>query len=148
MDRESTGRDRFSQEEMSEILEMAARLDGPDDDEITRDDLTQIASELGISEEAVRQAMERKEREAAAERAKVEAEAEQKASRSYEWRAVRGAIARVVPLVAFFLLIDLVTDGSLSWWFWPVIGLSIPVVGQLMSVLLRTGDENGPDEDE
>ena len=148
MDRESAGRDRFSQEEMSEILEMAARLDGPADDELTREDVTQIAAELGISEDAVRQAMDRREREAAAERAKVEAEAEHKASRSREWRAVRAAIARVAPMIAFFLIIDLVTGGGLSWWYWPVLGISIPVIGQLMGVLLRTGDNNGPDEDE
>lgn len=150
MELDRAGEPRFTQEEMSEIIDAAARLDGLSGDpaDLTLQDVTQIGAELGISPDAVREVVARRERERAAEAAarakQAAAEARREQERAQQWRRWRNSLARLIPMAAFFLILDLVTGGSLDWWYWPVLGVGIAFIGQTTRLLLRADH----DEDE
>ncbi len=137
---------------MSEILDAAARLDGAggDPSDLTLDDVTQIGQELGIDPDAVREVVAEREAQRAAdavERAATEETMAREASeRARQWHRWRVSLARFVPMAAFFLILDLVTGGGLTWFWWPLLGIGIALIGQTARILLRAdegGDQDG-----
>ncbi len=128
MDREQPYRpERFTQDEMSEILEVAARLDGVTSapDEISLDELTQIAEELGISPEAVEQVVSGRADKARAEREALAVEQEEARElarkKKRAWRSWRAHVASFVAVMLGLILLDMVT-GPGAWWYYPAIG--------------------------
>ena len=100
MDRDQGRKRRYSQDEMNEILDAAARLDDLSGEpaELTLDEVAQIGAELGISPDAVREVVAQREAERAAEaaeRAAAEAAiAHEEAERARQWRRWRASTSR------------------------------------------------------
>lgn len=144
MDREEVGRERFSTDEMSEIIETAARLDGisHDPNEVTLAEITQVAAELGISDEAVMAAVAERRREAAEQRALDEERKDLRRKRAKAWRDWRAHLASYVAVILGLLLLDLVTGGTLSWWFYPAIAWGMGLGVHTLVVLFNADDED------
>ena len=151
MDRDQDRKRRYSQDEMNEILDAAARLDDLSGEpaELTLDEVAQIGAELGSSPDAVREVVTQREAERAAEaaeRAAAEAAiAHEEAERARQWRRWRASVARFVPMAAFFFILDLVTGGGLTWFWWPLLGIGIALIGQTTRLLMRADPEERPD---
>lgn len=150
MDRDFDSKPRFTQDEMSEILETAARLDGvtASPDEISLDELTQIATELGISPEAVEQVVSGRADKARAERELLkseEAEAQELARKKKKaWRDWRAHVASFIAVMLGIVLLDLVT-GPGAWWYYPAIGWGMGLGVHTLVVFFNAFDD---DEDE
>ena len=147
MDRDFESKPRFTQDEMSEILETAARLDGVTSapDEISLDELTQIASELGISEEAVEQVVSGRAAKAQAEREAMEAEEaearELARKKKKAWRDWRAHVASYVAVMIGLVLLDLVT-GPGAWWYYPAIGWGMGLGVHTLVVFFNAFDDD------
>lgn len=143
MDRDRAKRQRFSTDEMSEIIETAARLDGVshDPNEVTLDEIKQIAAELGISDEAVFAAIAKRREAEAAERAEAEVRAEERRKRARAWRAWRAHLASYIAVIFGLILLDLVT-GPGAWWYFPAIGWGMGLGVHTLVVLFNATDED------
>lgn len=161
MEREQGRRQRrYSPDEMSEILDAAARLDGlgADPGDLTVDEVAEIGRELGISPDTVREVAARREsaREAeaaervAAERAERELDEWRAMRRARRWRKWRAALARTLGLVMFFFLLDFATSNDLTWWFYPAIALGLGFTIRTFDLLFRThaSDLYPPEDDD
>jgi MoaA/NifB/PqqE/SkfB family radical SAM enzyme len=144
MDREPSERQRFSTDEMGEIIETAARLDGVshDPNEVTLDEIAQVAAELGISDEAVMAAVAERRREAEARKAEEEERREARRKRARAWRAWRAHIASYVSVMLGLVLLDLVT-GPGAWWYYPAIAWGMGLgIHTLVIAFNATDDED------
>ncbi len=131
---------RFSHEEMSEIIELASRLDQDpiQPDSVSLTELRQIAAELGIDPAAVDAVVARQDEkrwEAEAEIELAEWRAERRARR---WRHWRGALARTLVLIGGLWLFDLVSDGDLSWFYFPALFIGIAFVSRTLRTVFNT----------
>ena len=151
-DRERRGKQRFTQDEMSEILETAARLDGlsGDPNEISLEELNQVASELGIRPETIeavvanRAATARAEREEQARLAEEEREAREKKAKA--WRAWRAHLASYIAVMGGLFLMSLVTTGTVfGWWIFPAIGWGMGLGVHTLITLFNAYDEDDLD---
>jgi hypothetical protein len=143
MDRERPERQRFTTDEMGEIIETAARLDGVshDPNAVTLDEIAQVAAELGISDEAVMAAVAERRREAEAERAEEEQRRELRRKRARAWRAWRAHIASYISVMLGLVLLDLVT-GPGGWWYYPAIAWGMGLGVHTLVILFNATDED------
>jgi len=129
-----------SEEDVEEILRLAVRQTGTDTGSL-RERLSQSATELGISPEALAQA----EKEWAEKRRnEVGREAETEARRSFRKMKVAELVQHfgVYAIVnAFLVWIDL-RDGGFGWAVWPLAGWGLAVALHALSVFVH-----GPDEE-
>jgi hypothetical protein len=155
MERDELERRRFNQEEIGELIETATRLDQlrHDGQGLSIEELRQVATELGISDEALlaavhdRMESERKGSEAAAEqerRKASEEEAEQtrrekRRTRLNEWKS---DLATYVGVIAGLGAFDWFPDQSFDWVFWPAAGWGIWIVIETIQVALGAEDED------
>jgi len=111
-------RPQFDSEEVTQLLELATRLEqtgAPDPDQgLTYDQLVRVAGELGISEDAVQQAISERGRGV-----RAEVKAVQRRVRR-QMRFLRHLTVYLVVVAGLFL-IDLAGGGR--WWFYWVAGL-------------------------
>lgn len=144
MDREEVGRERFSTDEMTEIIETAARLDdvSRDPNEVTLADITQVAAELGISDEAVMAAVAERRRAADERRALDEERRGLRRKRAKAWRDWRAHLASYIAVIGGLLALDLVTSGSATWWFYPAIAWGMGLGVHTLVVLFNADDED------
>ena len=56
-----------------------------------------------------------------------------------------GAIAQDIAVIGGLLLLDFVTGGSLTWWFYPAIGWGIGLGVHTLVVLFNAQDEDDGD---
>ena len=119
----------FTPEQVSDIIDTATRLqhlaDG-ETGELTMGQLSEIARELGIDDANLVEAVKTGERSAKASR-KV-------AKRRARWFRNLG---RFTVILSGLVLIDLVTGGGLTWWFYPAIGFGMALGLQAMSAFGR-----------
>jgi SOS response regulatory protein OraA/RecX len=132
---------RFSHEEVGEVIEMATRLqqlgDGKDST-LSYGELRRVAAELGISDEALVQAVakrlerDRIDRVEAREQARLDAKRRQRVN---EWKAHAASYLGVIGGLA---AIDLFSGGGFDWFFFPAagwgIGLAIHTIMVWMNV--------------
>lgn len=147
MDRESVSGQRFTQDEMSEIIETAARLDRASDPlsgEVSYEELRQIANELGISDEAVLAAVAKRREEEAARAAEEAERAEERRKRAKAWRDWRSHLAAYIAVIGGLFLLNFVTAGfSLSplWAIYPAIGWGMGLGVHTLVVLFNADDD-------
>jgi hypothetical protein len=154
MDRDELEQRRFNQEEIGELIETATRLDQlrHDGQGLGIDELRQVATELGISDEALLSAVHHRmetEREAArmaaeqeqrtADEANAERERKQgRRARPNEWKS---DVASYVGVIAGLAAFDWFPDRSFDWVFWPAAGWGIWIVIDTIQVALGAEDE-------
>jgi hypothetical protein len=154
MERDELGERRFNQEEIGELIETATRLDQlrHDGQGLSIEELRQVATELGISDEALltavhdRMEAERQVSEAAAEVARSNAQREKaertlqerRRARLNEWKS---DLATYVGVIAGLAAFDWFPDQSFDWVFWPAAGWGIWIVIDTIQVALGAEDE-------
>ncbi len=147
MDRESARRQRFTQDEMSEIIETASRLDRASDPlsgEVSFEELRQIANELGISDEAVLTAVAKRREEEAARAAEEAERADERRKRAKAWRDWRGHLASYIAVIGGLFLMNYVTGGGsfdTLWAIYPAIGWGIGLGVHTLVVLFNAEDD-------
>jgi DNA-binding transcriptional MerR regulator len=143
VDREELERRRFSQDEVGELIETATRLDGlAGDSGLSLDELRGVAAELGISDDALLEALEtrlRAEREERAEQAQeaVSSAATANARRAQinEWKQHTAAYLGVNGGLA---ILDLITGSGFNWFFYVAAAWGIGYLIHSLLVLFRT----------
>lgn len=144
MDRESQR--RFSQEELGDIIETAARLDRASAEPTTTGDvsyqeLRQIALELGISDEALVAAVAKQREAEKAEQAAEAEQAEERRRRANAWKGWRAHLASYIAVIGGLFLLDFVTSAELTWWFYPAIGWGIGLGVHTLVMLFNAEDD-------
>jgi hypothetical protein len=154
MERDELADRRFSQEEIGELIETAARLDQlrHEGQGLSVEELRQIATELGISDEALLAAVHhrmeaerasaeeaaneqrRREKEAKAERKRREA----RRSQLNDWKA---HLASYAGVMAGLSAIDFFPDRSLDWVVFPAAGWGIGLAIHTFNVLFGVEEE-------
>lgn len=145
MDREELERRRFSQEEVGELIETATRLDGlVDEGGLSLDELRDVASELGISDDALLEALERRLIE---ERTEREEQAIEQASRSAREEARQSQVREWKEHTAAFLgvngglaTLDLITGGGFDWFFYVTAAWGIGYLIHTLLVVFRSSE--------
>ena len=143
MDREELERRRFSQDEVGELIETATRLDGLAGDKgLSLDELRGVAAELGISDDALLEALESRlhaEREERAEQAQEAAASAATASarraQVNEWKQHTAAYLGVNGGLA---ILDLITGSGFNWFFYVAAAWGIGYLIHSLLVLFRT----------
>ncbi|MGF1666572.1 MAG: 2TM domain-containing protein [Acidimicrobiia bacterium] len=154
MERDELEQRRFNQEEIGELIETATRLDQlrHDGQGLSVEELRQVATELGISDEALlaavheRMETERQGSEAASEQERqnsqqanaAQALQERRRSRLNEWKS---DLATYVGVIAGLAAFDWFPDQSFDWVFWPAAGWGIWIVIDTIQVALGAEDE-------
>ena len=143
MDREELERRRFSQEEVGELIETATRLDGlVGDSGLSLDELRGVAAELGISDEALLEALETRLRAEREEQAEQEQEAATSAAvatarraQVNEWKQHTAAYLGVNGGLA---ILDLITGSGFNWFFYVAAAWGVGYLIHSLLVLFRT----------
>jgi hypothetical protein len=124
-------REQYSDEEIGELIRRAAEIQGTA--ETDRAILQRTASEMGISEDALKQAEE----EMLVSRRKKNDLAEFKKHRLNEFLehlVTYGAVN------GFLFFLD-VRDGHLTWFWYPLFGWGIAIVIHMATALMNSGSE-------
>ncbi|NND84265.1 MAG: 2TM domain-containing protein [Acidimicrobiia bacterium] len=145
MDREELEQRRFSQEEVGELIETATRLDGLVGDRgLTLEELRNVAAELGISDDALLEALETRLRGERAEKEEQEAAeattaalADTRRAQVNEWKQHTAAFLGVNGGLA---ILDLVTGGGFEWFFYATAAWGIGYLIHSLLVLFRTAE--------
>jgi hypothetical protein len=128
---------RFSPEEVGELVELAGRLDEHSRD-ISHDNLKQVAAEMGVSEAALQKAIDAKD-QLAAEARNDEESAEKVvdalSGRAKKVREIRSALPGLVIAAFSVVVVDFATSGGFTWSRWPLMGISIAIVAQLVGFI-------------
>lgn len=143
MDRDELERRRFSQEEVGELIETATRLDGLTGDRgLSLDELRGVAAELGVSDEALLEALDQRLRAERAAReeeqlteAAVAASTDARRAQVNEWKQHTAAYLGVNGGLA---ILDLLTGSGLNWFYWIAAAWGIGYLIHSMLVLFRT----------
>jgi hypothetical protein len=143
VDREELERLRFSQEEVGELIETATRLDGLVGDRgLSLEELRGVAAELGISDDALLEALETR---LHAERKAREEEARQVASSAATASTRRAQVNGWKQHTAAYLgvngglaILDLITGSGFNWFFYVAAAWGIGYLIHSLMVLFRT----------
>ncbi len=125
--------DSYSQEDIQQILALAMKQEWEQSD-FSPEQLLEMAAELGISP----QKLER------AEQQWFEQKHEQKARRafiSYRREKFQKHLFSYLVVNAFLVIIDLITDGSLDWSYWPILGWGIGLAFEARKTYQLSGSE-------
>ena len=128
---------RFSPDEVGELVEFAGRLDEHSRD-ISHNSLKQVAAEMGVSEDALQQAIDTKDQLAA--EARSDEESAEKVvgavlDRAKKVREMRSSLPGLLIAAFSVVAIDFVTTGGFTWSRWPLMGISIAIVAQLVGFI-------------
>lgn len=150
MDRGDYADRRFSRDEVGDLIETATRLDRLSSEGVTGEvswaELRQIASELGISDEALLHAVaQRLEIDRAASEAEAE-EHEKAEQRRKAWLGWRAHMASYVAVMIGLLMLDLVTGDGIDWFVYPAIGWGIAILIHTLTLLVTGGEEIEDDD--
>jgi len=138
---------RYTREEVGDLIETASKLEwaaatsSPSD--VSLDELKSIASEMGISDQALAAALAKQEQEdEKADALRREREAEERAREKRvkaAWTAWRTHIAVYVAVLLGLFVIDLMTGPGL-WVQWPAAGWGIGLLAHTGVMLVNKGD--------
>jgi hypothetical protein len=123
----------YSEEEAEAILRLAANSRGSGG--VSRDQLRQMAAELGVGPDQ----LERAEQQYLASQAASE---EQLAFRKHRRQEFIGHLATYCAINFGLLLMDVVPDGRLNWVLWPVLGWGIGLLAHAASFLFPGGQDH------
>lgn len=142
MDREELERRRFTHEEVGELIETATRLDGLVGDRgLTLDELRGVAAELGISEDALLEALEvrrRAERDEQEERAQhAAAAAATEGARRTQVNGWKQHTAAYLGVNGGLAILDLITGSGFNWFFYVTAAWGIGFLIHSLLVLFR-----------
>ena len=142
MDREELERRRFTQDEVGELIETASRLDHlTTENGLSFQELRRVATELGISDKALLEAVAReldaeraaREKEAAAQEAE-EKKRKRRRKTLNEWKS---HLTSYIAVIGGLAAIDWFSGGGLDWFFYPAAGWGIGLVIHTLNVLFR-----------
>ena len=125
--------DSYSKEDIQQILALAMKQEWEQAD-FSPEQLGEMGAELGISP----QKLER------AEQQWFEQKHEQKARRafvSYRLGKFQKHLFSYLVVNAFLVIIDLITDGSLDWSYWPILGWGIGLAFEARKTYQLSGSE-------
>lgn len=142
MDREELTRRRFTQDEIGELIETAARLDQLSVEKgLTYDELRRVALELGISDEALAKAVAQEldaKRSAEEQQEKARAvEKKRQKRRRKEINEWKGHAASYSAVIGGLALIDWFSGRGFDWFFYPAAGWGIGFFVHTFNVLFR-----------
>jgi hypothetical protein len=143
VDREELERLRFSQEEVGELIETATRLDGLLGDRgLSLEELRGVAAELGISDDALLEALETRlhaERKAREEEAREAASSAATAStRRAQVNGWKQHTAAYLGVNGGLAILDLITGSGFNWFFYVAAAWGIGYLIHSLMVLFRT----------
>jgi hypothetical protein len=123
--------DQYRSDEIQAILQRAMTMKAQGG-EFSREQLLEMAEELGIAPETL-QSAERQWRQEEKERQK------RRVFRTYRRRAFQGHLFAYLLVNAFLIILDFGNDGSLDWAFWPLLGWGIGVAFDAWSTYQTSG---------
>lgn len=124
-------RSHYTEEEAEQILKLAARTQAG---AVDRDRLLSMAEEAGLTEAQV----------AAAEaqfRVNHAAEYERTLFRSESRQELKSQVASYLGVNTFLVLLNLYTDGHITWAIWPLLGWGIGIMSGVASVFFSSPSE-------
>lgn len=144
MDRRDIENRSFSKEEVGELIETATRLQhlAGDRTSLSFEDLSRIAGELGIEDEALLEAVARRLQQREQSESEARRLEEETRKRAAAWKGWRGHLAAYLGGISGLALMDFATSPSNwpNWFFFPAAGWGIGLLIHTFVLLFRAED--------
>ncbi len=135
---------RYTQEEVGDLIETASKLEWAaatsNTSDVSLDELKSIATEMGISDQALAAALAKQEKEDREAQAALEERRKRERRVRAAWTAWRTHIAVYVAVLLGLAVIDLMTGGGIDWVQWPAAGWGIGLLAHTGVMVANRGD--------
>lgn len=133
----------FTREEVGDLIETASKLEWAaatsSTSDVSLDELKSIATEMGISDQALAAALAKQAKEDRAAEAALEQQRKRERRVKAAWTAWRTHIAVYVAVLLGLFVIDLMTGPGL-WVQWPAAGWGIGLLAHTGVMVANRGD--------